>query len=630
MARKLSAEETDGRTYTGTGATSTPGEYQVVVRATDPSGEPNNENRDDVVVKITATDVEEAPWISEGAAELSVCEVDSDDDSFVGLGYDTANCVADLDGNGDMVDNNDNRYRRTEEDSVDRAIWPEPIGGDDGHLFEFSTPGDGIGRNLHFKQANLPDYEAPADANSDNVYEVKIRVLDSEGLSGEKDVRITVTNVDEAGKVTLAPDQPDDGMPVIATLTDPDVVLSVTNWEWATTTDSTRTSFPEEATDDGVIDGAHMSEYTGKVGEFLWVRVMYRDAQSITDDPVTVHDERNDTAGDPIDDGLDSDRIATSSTANAVQPDPDPDNGDGGGSTGVVPFSIDVYENVPSTGYVGDPIPNLGDRDTIGGPDGATFVFAEMNDGPDSTFYDGETEADDNFSLRDTAENTATDNDKGGQLALNPVNHLDYESQSSYVVEITTPVTSPVEQSVYRVTINVLDVNEAPSAPVELKGLPPTLNSEPMFLDANGDVATSTYRMVAENTAAGTAIGHPVAAIDSDRGDQETVVYTLGGADAASFAIDSATGQLSTSAPLDFETKSEFMVTVTATDDDEASSMIYVTIMVTDVGLDTPYDMNEDGTIDGNEVLAAVADYFAGDIDGPTVLDVVAFYFDGI
>lgn len=107
-------------------------------------------------------------------------------------------------------------------------------------------------------------------------------------------------------------------------------------------------------------------------------------------------------------------------------------------------------------------------------------------------------------------------------------------------------------------------------------------------------------------------------------------MYTLGGADAASFAIDSATGQLSTSAPLDFETKSEFMVTVTATDDDEASSMIYVTIMVTDVGLDTPYDMNEDGTIDGNEVLAAVADYFAGDIDGPTVLDVVAFYFDGI
>ena len=136
--------------------------------------------------------------------------------------------------------------------------------------------------------------------------------------------------------------------------------------------------------------------------------------------------------------------------------------------------------------------------------------------------------------------------------------------------------------------------------------------------------------MVAENTAAGTAIGDPVAATDPDRGDQETVVYTLGGADMASFAIDSATGQLSTSAPLDYETKNEFTVTVTATDDDEASSMIYVTIMVTDEGLPTPYDANEDGVLDSDEVIQAVADYFAGTIDAPTVLGVVEDYFAGL
>ena len=43
----------------------------------------------------------------------------------------------------------------------------------------------------------LPDYESPRDANSDNVYEVTIRVVDSDNLAGEKNVRITVTNVDE-------------------------------------------------------------------------------------------------------------------------------------------------------------------------------------------------------------------------------------------------------------------------------------------------------------------------------------------------------------------------------------------------------------------------------------------------
>ena len=74
-----------------------------------------------------------------------------------------------------------------------------------------------------------------------------------------------------------------------------------------------------------------------------------------------------------------------------MQPKPDEDNGDGGGSSGVEEFTVMVYENVPSTGYVGDPILKLGDRDTIGGPDGATFVFAEDNDGTDSTYYDAVT-----------------------------------------------------------------------------------------------------------------------------------------------------------------------------------------------------------------------------------------------
>ena len=116
--------------------------------------------------------------------------------------------------------------------------------------------------------------------------------------------------------------------------------------------------------------------------------------------------------------------------------------------------------------------------------------------------------------------------------------------------------------------------------------------------------------------------------MDVDRGD--TLTYELGGADAASFAIDSETGQLMTSAALDYETKMEYMVTVTATDSDGETDMIYVTIMVTNEGLDTSYDMNEDNTIDSSEVLAAVAAYFAGDIDGPTVLGVVAHYFAGL
>ena len=617
----LSTEMTDGRNYTGDNA-ATPGEYVLFVRATDPSGEiANEENSDEIEVTITATNVNEAPVVS-GEAELMVYEADSSNKNrYVGLGstlVDENSPVTEDDDSDDTIVENStttNVYRRTEEDAVDRATWPEPIAGRDGELFEYSVHTDGISRRLHF--ITPPNYEDPMDADGDNVYEVIVRAVDTGGAVGEKAVRITVMNVDEKGTLALSPDQPDDGMPVVATLTDPDGVIQITNWQW----------FSNDSRDRGTatpIESATMSEHTGDVGDFLWAMVEYRDGQSVVDDVVTVLDERNasSTLTGDVEHAYDSDRMRETVTDNAVQADPDPPTDPDGPATGVVMLTRMVYENVPSTGYAGDPVAKLDGRDKIGGPDGATFVFAEENDtgsgGVGSEFYDA--------SL---APDTDDPTDKVGQLALNPVTHLDYESKDTYIVEITDP-DSAVDISTYRITFMVLDVNEAPTAPSELRGPPPNLNSEPMFLDANGDVATSTTRSVAENTAAGAAIGDPVAAIDSDRGDQETVVYTLGGADMASFTIDSATGQLSTSAPLDFETKSEFMVTVTATDDDEASSMIYVTIMVTDVGLATPYDANEDGTIDSSEAVTAVADYFAGEIDTPAVTAVVALYFAGL
>ena len=91
-------------------------------------------------------------------------------------------------------------------------------------------------------------------------------------------------------------------------------------------------------------------------------------------------------------------------------------------------------------------------------------------------------------------------------------------------------------------------------------------------------LAVSTTREVAENTAAGVDIGAPVVATDSSG----TVTYTLGGTDAASFDIDAATGQLETRAALDYETRSSYEVTVTATDSDGTTD-IAVTINVTNV-----------------------------------------------
>ncbi len=86
-------------------------------------------------------------------------------------------------------------------------------------------------------------------------------------------------------------------------------------------------------------------------------------------------------------------------------------------------------------------------------------------------------------------------------------------------------------------------------------------------------------RSIAENAAAGTSVGAPVGATDED-GDSLT--YTLGGTDAADFALDAASGQITTAAALDFETEASHSVTVTASDGNGGSATATVTITVTD------------------------------------------------
>ena len=85
-------------------------------------------------------------------------------------------------------------------------------------------------------------------------------------------------------------------------------------------------------------------------------------------------------------------------------------------------------------------------------------------------------------------------------------------------------------------------------------------NDAPEFpdqdLEMDGDQSDEATRKVAENTAAGEAIGDPVVATD---GDDDILTYTLvaapsaNAADVDSFAIDRATGQLMTKGKLDFE-----------------------------------------------------------------------------
>ena len=185
-------------------------------------------------------------------------------------------------------------------------------------------------------------------------------------------------------------------------------------------------------------------------------------------------------------------------------------------------------------------------ENTASGTNIGTPVTATDADNDTLTYTLGGTDAD-SFSIVSTS----------GQLRTNAA--LDYETTSSYSVTVDVNDGYGGSDSI-NVTINVTDVVE----------------HDPVFTD--GDTTT---RSVAENAGRGTNVGTPVAATDANTGD--TLTYTLGGTDAASFSIVSTSGQLRTNATLDYETKSSYTVTVDVSDGYGGSDSITVTINVTDV-----------------------------------------------
>ena len=172
-------------------------------------------------------------------------------------------------------------------------------------------------------------------------------------------------------------------------------------------------------------------------------------------------------------------------------------------------------------------------------------------------------------------------NTSTGQITVKAA--LDYETKNSYSVIVTVKAAAAGAQSqslapnapgdyTIPVTINVTDVNETPTFP-----------------DGNA----STTRGVAENSAAGTNVGAAVSASDVD-GD--TLTYSLGGTDAASFDLDTSTGQITVKSALNYEAKTAYSVSVSVTDgendqgvaDTSTDATIPVTINVTDVSEPPP------------------------------------------
>ena len=165
----------------------------------------------------------------------------------------------------------------TDQDSGDTLTYS--LEGADAGAFTIDNDGQ-----IRVGAGTVLDYEA-----GQNTYQVVVRASDGTA-SAITGVTITVTNVEEAGRVTISPSQPGVDEEVTASLADPDGSVGDVGWQWARSDDP---SDPESWTD---ISDATSDTYTPETADlehYLRATAGYTDghgpdkiARGVSDNPV--------------------------------------------------------------------------------------------------------------------------------------------------------------------------------------------------------------------------------------------------------------------------------------------------------------------------------------------------------
>ena len=302
-----------------------------------------------------------------------------------------------------------------EDDANDVELGWELVGADRSKLVIDAA--DGM-----LKFVENPDFEKPADANKNNVYEVTVVVTDSDGLTDTLAVRVEVTNAEEDGVVTFTVGQPRAGVPLTAMLEDPDGDETGHEWQWMVADSSGATGT--------AIDGATAATFTPRdsdLAKFLSVEVKYTDGKG--------KDEATGQVGTP------PIAVAASAAPRFY------DSADAGNRKVVTKFELELVENTAENKdtkmegeiFVVDRTDDVATvlRYAVGGADAASF---KVITGPAGS----------------------------GTVKLQAQGPLDIEEKASYAVTVTA-TDSDGNSATLPVTITVTPVDEMPV--VTLSGL---------------------------------------------------------------------------------------------------------------------------------------------------------------
>ena len=531
----------------------------------------------------------------------------------------------------------------TADDPEGTSITWSLSGNDSG---DFSISNGGV---LTFSTS--PDYEDPADADTNNVYLVTIEASDG-NTSGTLDVTVTVTNVNEApefpstenGSRSIA-ENTEAGQPIgdPVEAEDPDAGETLT--------------YTLSVTDAASFDIVATS------GQLQTKAALDYETTASYEVTVSVRDSKD--ASGNTDMATDATITVTITVTNVNEPPEFPSTETGARS---------VAENTPASQDIGLPVsatdPDAGDTltYTLDGSDASSFDIVTTSGQLQTEAaldHEGKASYEVTVSVRDSKDasggaDTTTDatitvtitvtgeNDPPEVTGRSSVDYAENGAGDVAAYTADDPEGASIawdllgdDNSLFSIsTLGVLTFRTAPdfearadadndneylvtvraSDGANIVTLAVTVtvtdeNEPPAF------AAETDARTIAENTAAGRNIGTPVSATDPDAGDT-TLTYTLGGDDAASFGIVATSGQLQTKADLDHETKSRYSVTVSASDPSSTSATIAVTIMVTDENdpPEFPSDIGErsvaENTGPGEDIGPAVA---ATDADDATL-----------
>ena len=375
---------------------------------------------------------------------------------------------------------------------------------------------------------------APLDYETKNAYSVAIRVSDGKGGTDTIGVAISITDTDE-----VVPDEDPVPVPVVESIVIPPVD-ETPKTHAPVFGDSQTTRSIAENTPAGVNIGSPVSAtdadddtltYTLGGTNASSFSIVRSSGQLQTQAPLDYETKNAYSVTVTVSDGSRTDIITVAITIIDVDETP---------KTHAPVFAGErttrsIAENTPAGVNIGSPVSATDADDdtltyTLGGTNASSFSIVRSS----------------------------------GQLQTRAP--LDYETKNAYSVTVT--VSDGGRTDAISVTITIIEVDETPKT------------HAPVF------AGSRTTRSIAENTPAGVNIGSPVSATDAD---DDTLTYTLGGVDAGSFSIVRSSGQLQTQAPLDYETKNAYSVTVTVSDGGRTDA-ISVVITIINVDETSPAD----------------------------------------